>query len=417
VTQDRAALEEALGHAPYDGGTGAVDPKLRAWRALANITGMPPPAVGAGPAAWTPWANTQRTAFNSGMLGVPQTEKWADRFGNLPLYASYWWDARVGVYHVRHRVLDPESGRWLQRDPIGYAGGSNLYGYIGDVPHFGVDPMGLSPLGDYFDNFVGGASELIDVVTGAAKAEDAAWVERMRGQRSVSEESRRYAETALRELRQEEGRHIARTAVAAVLAVATLNPAVVAVGSGTAFGGGLGGAIAGGAGMGALFDLASQTVELAAGYSDSFSWTSLVSNTALGATGGAAASMLGHAIGLASRPTSPKTITQRLQEIVDEVKLDFKANPSKYLTANQSRDMARAAAHRGTAIDEAVKRRVDNDSVLRELVDINPRFVRGADFVAKDGSGRWWDMTTSKQWAKGAHCKKYGPGGTHLNTD
>jgi uncharacterized protein RhaS with RHS repeats len=57
---------------------------------------------------------------------------------------------------VRHRVLDPESGRWLQRDPIGYAGGSNLYGYVGDVPHFGVDPMGLSLFEDAMDGIESG---------------------------------------------------------------------------------------------------------------------------------------------------------------------------------------------------------------------------------------------------------------------
>ncbi len=152
--QDGNALEEALGHAPYDidpnGMSSVVDPKLRAWRALANVTRGELPLVDEGDPAWNGWKDDQRDAFEDAVEAVPETEKWADRFGNLPLYASYWWDARVGVYHVRHRVLDPESGRWLQRDPIGYAGGSNLYGYVGDVPHFGVDPMGLDAwlLGD-----------------------------------------------------------------------------------------------------------------------------------------------------------------------------------------------------------------------------------------------------------------------------
>ncbi len=174
MTQDRAALEEALHHAPYDSGTGVVDPKLRAWRALTNVTGTPPPA-GVGPSsmqAWYNWQGLQWDAFNDTMMEVPQTEKWADRFGNLPLYASYWWDARVGVYHVRHRVLDPENGRWLQRDPIGYAGGSNLYGYVGDVPHFGVDPMGLSVLGGMVEDFLAGPEAIVDSPPLVTKAWD-----------------------------------------------------------------------------------------------------------------------------------------------------------------------------------------------------------------------------------------------------
>jgi len=32
-------------------------------------------------------------------------------------YAGYEWDPVVHVYHVRHRVLDPELGRWTRRDP------------------------------------------------------------------------------------------------------------------------------------------------------------------------------------------------------------------------------------------------------------------------------------------------------------
>jgi hypothetical protein len=52
VTEDRAAREEALGHAPHDGDTGVVDAKLRAWRALANVTGGEPHSVNAGDPAW-----------------------------------------------------------------------------------------------------------------------------------------------------------------------------------------------------------------------------------------------------------------------------------------------------------------------------------------------------------------------------
>ncbi|MCX5688377.1 MAG: RHS repeat-associated core domain-containing protein, partial [Planctomycetota bacterium] len=67
----------------------------------------------------------------------------AAELGNLPLYGGYWWDAALNLYHVRHRVYDPRLGRWLQRDPLGYAAGSNLYSYVMNQPGRFVDPLGL----------------------------------------------------------------------------------------------------------------------------------------------------------------------------------------------------------------------------------------------------------------------------------
>ena len=42
------------------------------------------------------------------------------------------------------RWYSPPYGRWLSRDPIGYAGGENLYEYCGDDPINGLDPVGLA---------------------------------------------------------------------------------------------------------------------------------------------------------------------------------------------------------------------------------------------------------------------------------
>lgn len=36
-------------------------------------------------------------------------------------------------------------GRWINRDPIGYRGGMNLYGYVGGMPTYYEDPFGLEP--------------------------------------------------------------------------------------------------------------------------------------------------------------------------------------------------------------------------------------------------------------------------------
>ncbi len=45
--------------------------------------------------------------------------------------------------HVGHRYYDPAIGRFLQRDPIGIGGGSNVYAYVGSAPTTAVDPSGL----------------------------------------------------------------------------------------------------------------------------------------------------------------------------------------------------------------------------------------------------------------------------------
>ncbi len=57
-------------------------------------------------------------------------------------FAGYLYDTHLGVYHVRARTYDPRLGRWLQRDPIGYAGGWNLYEYTEGDPLTYIDPTG-----------------------------------------------------------------------------------------------------------------------------------------------------------------------------------------------------------------------------------------------------------------------------------
>jgi RHS repeat-associated protein len=51
-----------------------------------------------------------------------------------------------GLYFMRARYYDPEVGRFINKDPIGYAGGMNLYGYVGGNPINWVDFLGLKPI-------------------------------------------------------------------------------------------------------------------------------------------------------------------------------------------------------------------------------------------------------------------------------
>lgn len=53
------------------------------------------------------------------------------------------WDAELGWYHLRTRNYDPVLSRFTQEDPIGFAGGDNLYAYVGGSPLQARDPNGL----------------------------------------------------------------------------------------------------------------------------------------------------------------------------------------------------------------------------------------------------------------------------------
>ena len=50
-----------------------------------------------------------------------------------------------GFTYLRNRWYDPQSGRFLTQDPIGLAGGVNLYAYAGNNPVSFSDPFGLCP--------------------------------------------------------------------------------------------------------------------------------------------------------------------------------------------------------------------------------------------------------------------------------
>lgn len=57
-------------------------------------------------------------------------------------FGGHQYDRESGLYWMRARFYDPETGRFLTEDPIGIAGGMNLYAYAASDPVNAHDPTG-----------------------------------------------------------------------------------------------------------------------------------------------------------------------------------------------------------------------------------------------------------------------------------
>ncbi|HEV2818085.1 MAG TPA: RHS repeat-associated core domain-containing protein [Allosphingosinicella sp.] len=72
-------------------------------------------------------------------------------------YTGQQWLSEIGLYHYRARIYSPTFGRFLQTDPIGFAGGMNIYAYVRNDPVNFTDPSGMVPAcqtgGDFAHGF------------------------------------------------------------------------------------------------------------------------------------------------------------------------------------------------------------------------------------------------------------------------
>jgi RHS repeat-associated protein len=110
------------------------------------------------------WIGSTRYLTDSTGHGVPSALNY-DAFGRWMgmsgpehpsdfLFAGQWGyqsefdtasDPGLGLQYLQQHYYDPAIGRFISPDPIGSAGGLNLYGYVGNNPVDAVDPSGLIP--------------------------------------------------------------------------------------------------------------------------------------------------------------------------------------------------------------------------------------------------------------------------------
>jgi RHS repeat-associated protein len=76
------------------------------------------------------------------------------RFSSKPILLSS--QGTWGDYYYGYRFYDPESQRWLNRDPIQESGGVNLFAYCGSQPTSLIDPYGESEAFSGVGNAIGG---------------------------------------------------------------------------------------------------------------------------------------------------------------------------------------------------------------------------------------------------------------------
>lgn len=109
---------------------------------------------------------------NTKIFNASSTELTTSAIGNRYMFQGREYDSATGLYYFRARWYDPDTGRWLSKDPIGIEGGLNQYEFCSSNPVNVVDPHGEF---GWFGAIVGGiAGAVSGAISGSANGGGAA---------------------------------------------------------------------------------------------------------------------------------------------------------------------------------------------------------------------------------------------------